>query len=382
MIFQLAKPFLLDPGAAIHMRGVFKKFRTSAGDVTVLNDINAMFHPGEFVGVIGKSGSGKTTLVNMLTGIDRPTAGEVQVGKTLVHRMNESDMSRWRGVNLGIVFQFYQLLPVLTLLENVMLPMDIAGRIPAAKREERARELLRMVGLENEAHKMPAAVSGGQQQTAAIARALANDPPFLIADEPTGNLDSRTAENVFHIFEDLVAKGKTIIMVTHDPQLARRTTRTVLLSDGEIVHPAIATAMPWLSHPQMMALTHQSRELEIPAGAHLISPGQPVDELYLVCSGELECRPEERSLIKSAIHLPRWLDRRGERFEPRPDCDLLTPGQIIGAQELLERIPTSRAVVALEPARVLAVDGAAVRALADSSPAVRGALLHPQAAPA
>ena len=170
MIFNFSgQPDLLT-GAPILMRDIVKKFKTGANEVTVLKSVNATFEPGEFVGVIGKSGSGKSTLVNMLTGIDRPTSGEVQIGDTLVHRLSESEMSRWRGLNLGIVFQFYQLLPVLSLLENTMLPMDIAGKIPPAERETRAMQLLKMVGLDEIAHKMPAAVSGGQQQAAAVAR--------------------------------------------------------------------------------------------------------------------------------------------------------------------------------------------------------------------
>lgn len=280
------------PQVDIHMRKIVKKFKTAAGDVTVLKGIDASFHPGEFVGVVGKSGSGKSTLVNMLTGIDRPTSGEVQVGDTLVHRLNESQMSRWRGLNLGIVFQFYQLMPVLTLLENTMLPMDLAGKVPAAERETRAAKLLKMVGLQAAAHKMPAAVSGGQQQAAAIARALANDPPLIVADEPTGNLDSRTAENIFEIFEGLAGQGKTIIVVTHDPQLSQRTGRTVLLCDGEVVHPAIAANLPWLSHTQMLRLTRHSRMLRFAPGESIVTAGQKVEQLYLVCSGSVEVAAE------------------------------------------------------------------------------------------
>ncbi len=227
----------VEPGAGslIQMRQIVKTFKTPAGDFTALKGIDADFYPGEFVSVVGKSGSGKSTLVNMITGIDRPTSGEVKIGATYVHRLNESEMSRWRGRNLGIVFQFYQLLPMLSLLENVMLPMDISRLYTPAERERRALELLDLVGLMQVAHKMPAAVSGGQQQSAAIARALANDPPLIVADEPTGNLDSRAAATVFELFEGLVAQGKTVIMVTHDPVLAQRAGRILRLADGEIV---------------------------------------------------------------------------------------------------------------------------------------------------
>lgn len=231
------KQQMVEPGASslIQMRQIVKTFKTPAGDFTALKGIDADFYPGEFVSVVGKSGSGKSTLVNMITGIDRPTSGEVKIGDTYVHRLNESEMSRWRGRNLGIVFQFYQLLPMLSLLENVMLPMDISRLYTPAERERRALELLDRVGLAAVAHKMPAAVSGGQQQSAAIARALANDPPLIVADEPTGNLDSRAAAAIFELFEGLVAQGKTVIMVTHDPVLAQRAGRILRLADGEIV---------------------------------------------------------------------------------------------------------------------------------------------------
>ncbi len=230
------------------MRKIVKKFKTHAGEVTVLKGIDADFYPGEFVGVIGKSGSGKSTMVNMLTGIDRPTSGDVQIGGTLVHKLNESQMSRWRGQNLGIVFQFYQLMPVLTLVENVMLPMDIAGKVPAVERETRAMDLLRLVGLEAEAHKMPSAVSGGQQQAAAIARALANDPALLVADEPTGNLDSTTARDIFALFAEVVRQGKTVLMVTHDKELAKQVPRIVEIRDGRITRDEHVDGVTWAGY--------------------------------------------------------------------------------------------------------------------------------------
>lgn len=221
----------------VEIDNVVKIFHTPAGEFPALRGVSAKFYPGEFVSIVGKSGSGKSTLANMITGIDHPTSGTVKVGGVELHKLSESDMSIWRGRNLGIVFQFFQLLPMLTLLENVLLPMDFAGMLPPGQREERGMELLRLVGLEAEADHLPANVSGGQQQTAAIARALANDPPLLIADEPTGNLDSRTAESVFEVFTNLVAGGKTILMVTHDPSLAARTTRILHIADGVLVDP-------------------------------------------------------------------------------------------------------------------------------------------------
>ena len=221
--------------AFIVLRGVDKVFHTPAGDFVALRDIETGFYEGEFVSVVGKSGSGKSTLVNMLTGIDRPSAGEVIVGGVNIHRLDESAMARWRGRHMGIVFQFYQLLPTLSILENVLLPMDFSGVIPLDERLGRAMRLLEMVGMAEHADDMPMAVSGGQQQSAAIARAMANDPPIILADEPTGNLDSRAAAMVFDIFDDLAQRGKTIIMVTHDDALAARASRVLRLADGRIV---------------------------------------------------------------------------------------------------------------------------------------------------
>jgi putative ABC transport system ATP-binding protein len=230
----------------IEMCDIFKVFKTPAGNFAALKGITTFFYSGEFVSVVGKSGSGKSTLVNMLTGIDHPTSGYVTIHGIPIHELSESRMSIWRGQSLGIVFQFFQLLPMLTILENIMLPMDLSDRYPPKERPERANNLLNLVGLEDIADMLPGAISGGQQQSAAIARALANDPPILIADEPTGNLDSQAAEAVFEIFAQLAGSGKTIIMVTHDPALARRTSRTLLLSDGKLVDPHSPDYQRWL----------------------------------------------------------------------------------------------------------------------------------------
>jgi putative ABC transport system ATP-binding protein len=218
----------------IRMEKIVKSFKTAAGEFIVLKGIDACIDRGEFVSVVGKSGSGKSTLMNMVTGIDRPTAGIIRVGGVVLNELDESRMSLWRGQNLGIVFQFFQLLPMLSLLENVLLPMDLARRGSIAEREARAHALLERMGLAGFENKFPAAVSGGQQQTAAIARALANDPPILIADEPTGNLDTRTAGMIVRLFEELAAQGKTILMVTHDLGLARHASRILHLVDGQI----------------------------------------------------------------------------------------------------------------------------------------------------
>ncbi len=219
----------------IDLRQVVKTFETAAGAFTALKGVSLQVDNGEFVAVIGKSGSGKSTLINMLTGIDRPTAGEVLVSGIPVHTLSEGQLAEWRGRNVGVVFQFFQLLPTLSVLENVMLPMDFCNMYKPWERPDRALHLLELVGLADQAHKLPSAISGGQQQRVAIARGLANDPPILVGDEPTGNLDSRTADAIFALFERLVAGGKTIVMVTHDADLARRVTRSVRVADGEIV---------------------------------------------------------------------------------------------------------------------------------------------------
>ena len=220
----------------IELRRVVKTYEGEAGVFVALDDVSLRVDTGEFVAVIGKSGSGKSTLINMITGIDRPTSGEVLVGDTAVHSLNEGQIAEWRGRNVGVVFQFFQLLPTLTLVENIMLPMDFCNMYAMREREERAMDLLEQVELTDHAHKLPTAISGGQQQRAAIARSLANDPPIVVADEPTGNLDSVTSESIFNLFENLVTNGKTILMVTHDLDLAKRVTRTVMLADGRIVN--------------------------------------------------------------------------------------------------------------------------------------------------
>lgn len=219
----------------IELRHVGKTYRSEAGSFAVLHDVNLQVKAGEFVAIVGKSGSGKSTLLNLITGLDRPTTGEVLVGGVAVHALSEARLARWRGRALGVVFQFFQLIPTLTLAENVMLPMDFCGIYAPRLRTVRARHLLEQVGLADQADRLPAAVSGGQQQLAAIARALANDPPLIVADEPTGSLDSCAAEGVCQIFEQLAAGGKTVVMVTHDPDLARRAERTMVVASGTVV---------------------------------------------------------------------------------------------------------------------------------------------------
>jgi putative ABC transport system ATP-binding protein len=203
--------------------------------VIALKGVDLQIGAGEFVVVLGKSGAGKTTLVNLISGIDRPTSGEIRVAGAAVHALNEDDRAAWRGRSVGVVFQFFQLLPTLTVMQNVMLPMDFAHRYSLREQKERALHLLDQVGIADHAHKLPSAMSGGQQQRIAIARALANDPPVLLADEPTGSLDSATAGEVLSVFEGLVQQGKTMLMATHDKDMVKRVKRTVMLSDGEIV---------------------------------------------------------------------------------------------------------------------------------------------------
>ena len=220
----------------IQIKNVVKRFAVGDDQVTILKGVSLQIHAQEFVAIVGASGSGKSTLMNMVTGIDHPTDGEVSVLGQPIHRMSENSLALWRGQQLGIIFQFFQLLPALTLLKNVILPMDLAGKYNTKERRARALHLLETVGLVEQAHKLPSMVSGGQQQRAAIARALANDPPLLVADEPTGNLDSATAHRIFELFRQLVAQGKTMLIVTHDKELAQTLPRRIEIMDGQIVH--------------------------------------------------------------------------------------------------------------------------------------------------
>ena len=219
----------------IYLREVNKAFKTGSGEVLVLKDINFKVQPSEFVVVEGPSGSGKSTLLNMITGIDRPTSGEVIVTGEPVHELSENRLAAWRGMSIGVIFQFFQLLPTLTILENVILPMDFANVYQRSERPERAMALLEMVGIADHAHKLPSSMSGGEQQRAAIARSLANDPPLLVADEPTGNLDTKTAFGMFDLFNSLIEKGKTLLVVTHDPRLSEHASRVAVLEDGRII---------------------------------------------------------------------------------------------------------------------------------------------------
>ncbi len=226
----------------IDLRGVVKDYPTGAGSFRALADVTLQVEAGEMVAIVGKSGCGKSTLLNMITGIDRPTEGDLIVAGLDLRQASENDLARWRGQNVGIVFQFFQLIPTLTVAENVMLPMDFAGRGSSRERRARAAELLELVEMSDQADKLPLATSGGQQQRIAIARALANDPPLLVTDEPTGNLDSATARQVIEVFARLADAGRTVVLVTHDAELAAQARRVVHIVDGRIAAAAPAAA--------------------------------------------------------------------------------------------------------------------------------------------
>ena len=222
--------------ALIELRQVTKVYQTAAGSFTALQDVDLQIGEGKFVAIVGKSGSGKSTLLNMLTGIDRPSSGEVAINGTTVHTLDEDEIAEWRGRNIGVVFQFFQLMPTLTVVENVMLPMDFCNVYAPRERRQQALRLLERVGIADQADKFPATLSAGQQQRVAIARALANNPPIVVADEPTGNLDSQTADDILTLFQQLSADGKTVVMVTHERDIASWVSGVVMLADGRIVN--------------------------------------------------------------------------------------------------------------------------------------------------
>ena len=226
---------LQNPSNIIQVNDVVKQYTAGEIPITILNGISLVVAAGEFVAIVGASGNGKSTLLNLIAGIDHPTSGEVIVNGQKLNSLNENQLAAWRGKHLGIVFQFFQLLPALNLLQNIILPMDFLKALPPKQRRERAQNLLELVGLADQLHKLPSQVSGGQQQRAAIARALANDPPLIVADEPTGNLDLRTSTEVFELFSHLVDQGKTLVMVTHNNELACQVPRTIEIKNGTVV---------------------------------------------------------------------------------------------------------------------------------------------------
>lgn len=284
---------------AVSLKQVVKTYVNAAGSFTALKGVDLEIEYGQFVAIVGKSGSGKSTLLNMLTGIDHPTSGCVQMGGEDIYSLSESKRALWRGKHVGIVFQFFQLLPTLTLLENTILPMDYCDVYSYNERPKRAMQLLEMVGLADHIHDLPANVSNGQQQAAAIARSIATDPSIIVADEPTGNLDSRSADVVIRVFQELADLGKTILLVTHDPSLTSRVNRTVIISDGEIIEPIVASTLPSLDHPQMLHATHVVEKRIYAPGEVIIRQGDPVEYLYMVGDGDVEIVGQGKTAVST-----------------------------------------------------------------------------------
>jgi len=272
----------------IYLSNVKKAYKTEAGDFLALRHVDLTVEEGEFVGVIGKSGSGKSTLINIISGIDRATSGDVWVARREISLLKENDMAIWRGKNLGIVFQFFQLLPTLTVAENIMLPMDFANVYSFGNRRRKALDMLDLVELTDQADKYPSQLSGGQQQRIAIARALANDPPIIVADEPTGNLDSGTAEQIFTLFRNLVAKGKTILMVTHDNDFAKKVDRSIIIADGQIIEGYLTDTFSTLSHNELAQITKEVRLKQFEKGQVILREGDAVEHFYVIVKGNVE----------------------------------------------------------------------------------------------
>ncbi|HJQ13781.1 MAG TPA: cyclic nucleotide-binding domain-containing protein, partial [Anaerolineales bacterium] len=342
----------------IEIKNLRKVYKTPAGDFTAVNGINVEVQRGEFVAIIGKSGSGKSTFINMITGIDRPTSGEIWIDGAPVHSFNEGQMAAWRGRNLGIVFQFFQLFPTLTILENIILPMELNKLYSKRERKERAMHLLEKVEMIAQAHKLPSAISGGQQQRVAIARALANDPPLLVADEPTGNLDSKTAEKIFSLFESLVVAGTTILMVTHDSDLARRVNRTILISDGEVVNEYLVRALSTLTQDQLVEISRTVQPQIFPPNSAIIRQGEKGDKFYILLNGKADVY----------IRKP-----GGSEIQ----VSQLIPGQYFGEMALLGGGVRSATVKASSegPVSVAALDENAFTSLMDDSRSLREELM-------
>ena len=343
----------------IDLRHVDKYYQSAAGDYHALKSIDLCICAGEFVSVIGKSGSGKSTLLNMITGIDRHSSGEVYVNGTGIHELNENQLAVWRADNLGIIFKFFQLLPSLNLKQNVILPMDLAGKYRPHERRQRAEHLLEIVGLADQMHKLPSMVSGGQQQRAAMARALANDPPIVIADEPTGNLDSKTAATVFELFNQLVSEGKTVIIVTHDSSLARHAHRTALIADGEIVNEYVAKALPTLTQNQLLVATHKIKARQYEPGAMILVEGKNSDTFYIISKGTVD------------VILPRQNQSDVVAVQ-------LGPGKYFGEMEFFHERRNRASIRASEscPVEVLTMDYETLSSLLNESESTREALHH------
>ena len=342
----------------IQLREVYKAYQTDAGGFMALKGINLEIGHGEFVAVIGKSGCGKSTLINMITGIDRPTSGEVWVAGEPIHRLSENQIARWRGKHLGVIFQFFQLLPGLSVLQNVMLPLDLRGGYDAAMSRNRAMELLELMGVADHAHKKPSEISGGQQQRVAIARSLIIDPGVLVADEPTGSLDSATSESIFQIFDRLIKEQRTtILIVTHDAEQAKRVQRTILLTDGEIVNEWVVKALPGLSHQDMLKVTHELEPLEFLPGNMIVEQDAVPDRFYIVTEG----------VANVYLHRPDG----GEVF-----VDALGPGEFFGEMALLRNSLRAASVSASldGPVKLVSLDEEGFDKLLAETPAFRDAL--------
>lgn len=354
----LVKEDMSSTKAMIDMHGIVKTFKNAAGEFIVLKGVDLTINRGEFVSIVGKSGSGKSTLLNMITGIDHPTDGRVVIGGTDIYtNVTESQRSKWRGRNLGIVFQFFQLLPMLTLLENVMLSMDFADMYDFDERPKRALEMLKMVGLAEFANKLPLLVSTGQQQLAAIARALACDPPLLVADEPTGNLDTKSANVIIDLFEELSRRGKTVVMVTHDPSLTSRTTRNIIIADGELINETIAKSLPWLRHRHMMEFTKLAEERTYSANTTIIPRNEHVEYFFMIRKGEVEVVLQDRKNKETVI-------------------SRLAPGEFFGEIELMRGGKAIANVRASEngPVEVLTISREDFKRVIDESPITAEAL--------
>ncbi len=340
----------------IDLSGVVKNYQTPAGPFTALKDVELRVDPGEFVAVVGKSGSGKSTLVNMITGIDRPTTGHVVIGGTAIENLSEGQLAAWRGRTVGVIFQFFQLLPTLTVIENVMLPMDLCNMYSSRERVTRALHLLEQVDVAEQAYKLPSALSGGQQQRVAIARALANDPPILVADEPTGNLDSKTADAVYALFESLVAEGKTILMVTHDRDLAQRVTRTVVIADGEVIEERLANLFPALTSEQLVRATRELTPRRFAADEVILHEDHDPAALHIITRGS----------VRAWVRTP-----SGEEVV----AATMGPGQYFGEIELLHGGANRATIRAGQQGVELAVlDDDAFTALLAESPETREAV--------
>ncbi len=339
----------------IELNQVKKVYKNAAGGYTALKEIDLSIGQGEFVGIIGRSGSGKSTLINMITGIDRPTSGEVYVGQTAVHTLTENQIARWRGRHLGVVFQFFQLLPTLSVIENVMLPMDFCRVYPLSQRRQRALSLLDMVDMTEQAYKLPSSLSGGQQQRVAIARALANDPQLVIADEPTGNLDSKTADTVFNLFQSLTTEGKTVVMVTHDSSLAQRVSRTVLITDGQVVNEYVSRVLPSFPPEAVLEASHQAQPLTFPPGATILNAGESTQKFFMIVEGAAEVA----------------LKREGGTDVVAAQ---IGPGQFFGEISFSSRTVASMRAAPEQPVQVLAMDSETFQNLITSSPDFQAAL--------